>query len=143
MNPLTILVIDDEPDICYFTKSCLVQLGGCRVATATTAAEGLKAAKDLRPDLILLDILMPGMNGMELLKRLKEEPATVGIPVIMLTAVDNPESKQMAQQLYCDDYVEKPVEITRLQARIQDVLGRLGKRVPAWSTRPPLAESSA
>ncbi len=123
----TILMIDDEAGLCYFVKANLQRRGDYDVAIETDAQRGFEAARLLHPDLILLDILMPGMNGFEVLRRLKEEQETVSIPVLMLTALGDEESKRRAGSLYDEDYIEKPVEIETLESKIQRVLSRLGK----------------
>ena len=81
-----ILIIDDEKDFCYFLKANLQLISNYQVLISTKAKKGIKAARKEKPDLILLDILMPRIDGFEVLKRLKESEKTLHIPVIMLTA---------------------------------------------------------
>ena len=117
-----ILVIDDEREFCFLIKDMLEVSGKYRVIIATDGRSGIKATFDHRPDLILLDIMMPGLDGFEVLKRLKENIRTQSIPVIMLTARDDEESKTEAAQLYNEAYLVKPVEMAVLRAKIEKVL---------------------
>lgn len=122
-----ILIVDDEEDFCFFVKENLQQIGSYQVLIATDGVQGLKIAREAHPDLILLDILMPRMNGLEVLKRLKANPATMEIPVLMLTAKNDVESKQQAAQLYDEDYLVKPIQADFLKMKIDRVLARIGR----------------
>jgi len=117
-----ILIVDDEEDFCYFVKKNLEAISDYEIIIATKGKKGMQIARKEKPDLILLDILMPGIDGFEVLKRLKGNEKTENIPVIMLTAKDEDESKLKALGLYCDDYIVKPVEKMVLKAKIQKVL---------------------
>ena len=121
-----ILMIDDEKDLCFFVKANLEIVGNYEVLTATSGKEGLRTASWNKPDVILLDVMMPGMDGFEVLKKLKEDVKTSSIPVIMLTAKADDESKMRAAGLYGDDYLIKPVEFKTLKARIDSVLESKG-----------------
>lgn len=123
----TILIVDDEEDFCFFVKQNLQQLGPYRVLIATDGASGLKMAGQLHPDVILLDILMPRMGGLEVLKKLKANPDTMEIPVLMLTAKNDAESKQQAAQGYDEDYLVKPVQADFLKMKIERALSRIGR----------------
>jgi len=117
-----ILIIDDEEDFCYFAKKNLEAISNYEIITANKGKKGIQIARKEKPDLILLDIMMPGIDGFEVLKRLKANEKTLNIPVIMLTAKDEDESKIKAAGLYCEDYLVKPVEKLVLRAKIQKVL---------------------
>jgi len=122
-----ILIIDDEKSICDMVKKGLELMGDFEVSIDTRGKGGIRAAKWLRPDLILLDICMPGMDGLEVLKRLKENNKdTITIPVIMLTAVSDGSTKEECARLYDEMYIEKPVEIIVLKTKIDEVLKRRG-----------------
>jgi len=118
----TILIIDDEEDFCYFVKKNLEAISNYEIITATKGKKGLQIARKEKPDLILLDIMMPGIDGLEVLKRLKKNENTQNIPVIMLTAKDEDESKIRALGSFCDDYIVKPVENVELKGKIHKVL---------------------
>ncbi|MQY60562.1 response regulator [bacterium] len=117
-----ILIIDDEEDFCYFVKKNLEAISNFEIITATKGKKGLQIARKRKPDLILLDIMMPGIDGLEVLKRLKKSENTQNIPVIMLTAKDEDESKIKALGSFCDDYIVKPVENVVLKGKIHKVL---------------------
>ena len=117
-----ILIIDDEEDFCFFVKKNLEAISNYEIITANKGKKGIQIARKEKPDLILLDIMMPGIDGFEVLKRLKANEKTQSIPVIMLTAKDEDESKIKASGLYCEDYLVKPVEKLVLRAKIQKVL---------------------
>ena len=122
-----VLLIDDEEDFSRIVKMNLELLDADYfVERANNGKEGLKKADSFKPDLILLDIMMPKMDGFEVLKRLKENPDTSATPVIMLTAKSDEESRLQASQLYNEDYITKPIEASDLKARIEGVLGRIG-----------------
>lgn len=123
-----ILMIDDEKDLCYFVKANLEMVGHYEVVTATTGKDGLRAAGWHKPDVILLDVMMPVMDGFEVLKKLKEDQKTESIPVVMLTAKADDESKMKAAGLFGDDYLIKPVEFKTLKGRIDGILASKGLR---------------
>ena len=117
-----ILIIDDEEDFCFFIKANLQLISNYEIFIAHKGKKGLRLASKEKPDLILCDIMMPGIDGFEVLKKLKKNEETQHIPVIMLTAKSEDESKIKAAGLYCDDYIVKPVEIKTLKAKIHKVL---------------------
>lgn len=117
-----ILIIDDEEDFCFFAKKNLEAISNYKIIVANKGKKGIQIARKEKPDLILLDIMMPGIDGFEVLKRLKENEKTERIPIIMFTARDEDEAKIKASGLYCDDYIVKPVENVVLRAKIHKVL---------------------
>jgi DNA-binding response OmpR family regulator len=117
-----ILIIDDEKDFCYFVKKNLEAISNYEIITANKGKKGIQIARKEKPDLILLDIMMPGIDGFEVLKRLKGNKKTQRIPIIMFTSKDEDEAKIKASGLYCDDYIVKPVENVVLRAKIHKVL---------------------
>ncbi len=135
-NPTTkILIIDDDKDFCCVIKRRLSDLGGYKVLIAKGHNMGLwiSHCRWHRPGLILLDIMMPGMDGFEILRRLKKGDVTSKIPVVVLTARSDLESKKRAEGLGCDDYISKPVEAEILRVRIGEVLA---KRHPSPEVNP-------
>ena len=92
------------------------------VVLAQDAAAGLRQAEALTPDLILLDVMMPEMDGFEVLKRLKESPSTSEIPVMMLTAVTREPDISRGKELGAIEYVKKPFNALQLAAQIEDIL---------------------
>lgn len=122
MDKKKILVVDDEDGICQLIKENLELRGGFEVDTASNGRDGLKSAKAIKPDLIILDIRMPKMDGFEVLKRLKDDMSTMAIPVIMLSALEDDASKIKSSQLYSDFYMTKPLKIAELQSKVEQVL---------------------
>jgi CheY-like chemotaxis protein len=99
-------------------------MGDFDVSVAANGEDGIRIASSLKPDLILLDIRMPGIDGIEVLKRLKKKEGTVEIPVIMLTAVLAEPAKEECNRLYDEMYIEKPVDMAVLKTKIDEVISR-------------------
>lgn len=112
---ITVLVIDDEHSVRDLMKRFLSK-EGFRVETASDGEEGLRLARELRPDVITLDVMMPGMDGWAVLLALKSDPELIDIPVIMLTIVDN---KNLGYALGISDYLIKPFDRDRLLTVLQ------------------------
>lgn len=121
-----VLVIDDEENLTFLIKSYLEFSSDYFVKTANNGKDGLKAVRHFKPDLILLDITMPGMDGLTVLKKLKESVKTMDIPVIMLTALSDHETKMNATALYNEDYIVKPAEMEHIKGRIEEIFVRSG-----------------
>jgi DNA-binding response OmpR family regulator len=118
----TILIIDDEKDFCHFMRMNLESTNKYKVFVSTNARSGIKTAIRKKPDLVLLDIMMPNISGFEVLQKLKENINTTSIPVIMLTALSDDESVAKAMGLYSHEYIVKPVEMNSLVSKIDRVL---------------------
>ncbi len=122
-----VLVVDDDPNTVRLVKLYL-QKEGHTVFTASNGVEALEAARSKRPDLIVLDIMMPGMDGIEVCETLRQES---DVAVIMLTARTTDEDKLKGLNIGADDYVTKPFSPGELAARVRAVLRRLpGERGP-------------
>lgn len=122
MDNERILIIDDETDFCKLVKRNLELINNVEVAIAGDGEEGLSAVKKLKPALIILDVMMPGLNGFEVLKRLKSDSNTEAIPVIMLSARGDDATRDKCMQLRVADYITKPIEASELNAKIDKVL---------------------
>jgi len=109
-GPPTVLVIDDDSLVRDLLQRFLTK-EGFRVATASDGDEGLRLARELRPSLITLDVVMPGTDGWTTLKALKADPQLASTPVIMMTIIDNP---KLGYSLGASDYVTKPIDWRRL-----------------------------
>jgi len=116
-----ILIIDDEPDLIKLVKEIL-ELENFQVSSACDGEEGLRKATSQIPDLILLDIKMPGINGFQVLERLKMDEATSHIPVVMLTTSVLRRDRDKAFDLGAVDYVVKSLEGFELGERIRKIL---------------------
>lgn len=119
----TILVIDDDTDILALLEMSLTS-DGFKVITASDGLSGIKNAQTSQPDLILLDVMMPQMDGLEVIKRLKDDNETRAIPVLWLTAKTQTEDKLRGLEIGGDDYITKPFDLREVTARINAVLGR-------------------
>lgn len=124
MQKRKILIIDDEADFCKLVKKNLELIGEFEVSIATDGRAGIALAKNQKPDLILLDIMMPRMNGFQVLETLKNDLDVTQVPVIMLTALGDDTSKIKAAGLYDEAYITKPVDADDLKAKIEEVLKR-------------------
>src|ERR671912_748593 len=120
-----ILIIEDDADISESLKYNF-EREGLAAVTAPTGEAGLSAALNERdpPRLIILDLMLPGMSGIELCRRLRQEPATRRTPVIILTARDSESERVAGLELGADDYVTKPFSVRELMARVRAVLRR-------------------
>ncbi|HEX5034359.1 MAG TPA: response regulator transcription factor, partial [bacterium] len=118
-----VLVIEDEADIQQLLSHHFRQ-AGFRVEVSDNGTEGLKKAREKRPDLIVLDLMLPGMDGLEVCRALKSEPPTKTIPVIMLTAKGEEIDRVVGFELGADDYLSKPFSPRELLLRAKAVLRR-------------------
>lgn len=119
-----VLVVEDEPDIAALIAYQLTR-EGFRVETAGTGTEALQAVGREVPDLVVLDRMLPGISGDEVLQRLKDEPGTSSIPVLVLTAKREQEDRIQGFELGADDYLTKPFSPRELVLRVQAILRRL------------------
>jgi two-component system phosphate regulon response regulator PhoB len=121
--PRTVLVIDDEPEMLRLLDYNLTR-AGYAVLTARDGDSGLAAARRHAPDLVILDVMMPGLDGLEVCKRLRQEPTTASRPVLMLTARAEESDRVLGLELGADDYVVKPFGMRELLARVKALLRR-------------------
>ena len=126
MDDRVILIIDDEKDVCSMVKEGLERLGLFKIIAAHNGKDGVYMAKQAKPDLVLLDIDMPSMNGFKVLQLLKEDSKTYHIPVVMLTGQGDDVSKISAARLYSEEYITKPISIAFLKTRIDAILEKFG-----------------
>jgi len=126
MPPKKILVVDDEKDIVDLIAFNLEQEGFSviRAGDGQTAWEAVKAEK---PDLVVLDLMIPGISGLEVCRMIRRDAGVQGLPVIMLTAKSDPVDKILGLELGADDYITKPFSVRELIARIRAVLRRFQK----------------
>jgi len=120
---LKILVVDDEKDIVDILKYNLERENEFEVIPAYNGKDALELAANI-PDLIILDIMMPELNGYEVCKKLKSNPETSGIPVIFLTAKENEIDEIIGLEIGADDYISKPISPRKVIARIKSVIRR-------------------
>ena len=123
MKDWSVLVADDEPYVVLAIKEVLEGLPA-KVSTARDGEETLRVARGERPDLILLDVKMPGLDGFQVATALKKDPATAGIPLVFFSALGAPSEKVRGLELGADDYVTKPIDAEELKARVRTILRR-------------------
>lgn len=122
-----VLIVDDNP-VNLKLVAYLVKAQGHDVDTAIDADSALAALHARRPDVILMDLQLPGVDGLELTRRIKADPATAGIAIIAVTAYAMKGDRDKALEAGCDDYVTKPIDTRALPSVIARHLGRQGTR---------------
>jgi len=120
---IRILVVDDEKDIVELISYNLEKEGFAAVK-AYNGEEALKIVQKDRPDLMILDLMLPGMQGMEVTKRLRSNPETARLPIVMLTAKNGEVDTILGLEMGADDYVTKPFRVRELMARVRAILRR-------------------
>lgn len=116
------MVVDDNPDVTYSVKAGLESVGkGYEITTAQSGKECLELLKKQIPDLVLLDIMMPGMDGWDVCAKIKSNARTENIPIVFLTAKTDSISKGMGR-LASADYIEKPFDIKDMKRRIDAII---------------------
>jgi two-component system cell cycle response regulator DivK len=122
-QPNRILVIEDNPDNLELVRFLLEQ-AGFQVISAVDGLEGLEKARTQRPDLILLDMSLPELDGWHLAKQLKNAEETASIPIIALTAHTLPGDRRRALEAGCDGFISKPLNVARFASQIEEYLNR-------------------
>ena len=117
-----ILVIDDDPDYRELLWLVLDRLGWSHVVVARDGVEGLRRVYDGRPDLVLLDLMMPDIRGYDVVRWLKADPALASIPVIAITGAGDAASEEQARDAGCDAFLAKPFELSDLEAVLRSYL---------------------
>src|SRR3989441_1238006 len=125
-----VLVVEDEPDIRALIVHHLTQ-DACRCRPAADGTEALPRLRAAAPDLIVLDLMLPGIDGLEVTRRVRAEPAWAAVPIIMLTAKADEVDRVVGLELGADDYVAKPFSPKELVARVRAVLRRSRPAVEA------------
>ena len=122
-DPRTVLVADDDEDILQLV-SFRLERAGYTVVTAADGQQALAAAREHHPDLAVLDVMMPGLNGYEVTRQLRADAATAQIPVILLTARVQEADVSRGFEAGADDYLRKPFSPQELRSRVQAILAR-------------------
>jgi CheY-like chemotaxis protein len=126
MTPARILIVDDNP-VNLKLASGVLEFAGCQVLEAADATQALAIIHQTPPDLILMDIALPGMDGLTLTRQLKADQATRHIGIIALTAFAMKGDDTKAKEAGCDGYITKPIDTRKLPIQVAEVLGRLGE----------------
>lgn len=119
-----ILIVDDSSTALMMTKMVLRNLGSVTIITAANGAEGVAKARESMPDVVLMDINMPVMDGIEATRRIRQDPVTRHIPIFMLTTRAEPEYVERGVEAGCDDYLTKPVEVPSFLRKLRGALNR-------------------
>lgn len=123
MSTERILVIDDERNLCIVIKACLEKIAGWKVVTSQSGSNGLQLAESFVPDAILLDVMMPDLDGLALLRLLRSNPVTKGIPVVLLTAKAETVDRNQCAQLGIAGIISKPFDPLKLTQKVAKMLG--------------------
>jgi phosphate regulon transcriptional regulator PhoB len=121
--PKTILVVDDEKDIVELV-AYNIEREGYKTARAYDGHQALQYIKENKPDIVILDLMLPGISGLDVCRMMRKNPETEDIPIIMLTAKSDNVDKIMGLEIGADDYITKPFNIRELIARVRAVLRR-------------------
>ena len=124
-----ILIVDDDVDTLRLV-GLMLQRQGYEISAASNGSQGLAKALEERPDLILLDVMMPDMDGYEVTRRLRKNPVTVAIPILMFTAKTQLDDKVTGFEVGADDYLTKPTHPTELQSHVKALLARAVHKEP-------------
>lgn len=125
MNMPTIVIVEDNPDLFEILKESLTR-EGYQVKTANNGIDGLKLIKDTAPDLVCLDVMMPGMDGIEVCRELRADKSLRGLPIMMLTAKGDESDVVLGLGVGADDYITKPARPKELIARVRALLRQAG-----------------
>jgi CheY-like chemotaxis protein len=118
-----VLIGEDEPDNRVILQTVVESLLGVRAEVASDGLAVLASVERERPRMILLDLMMPGLDGFQVTRQLKANPATAGIPIVAVSAMARPDDRETALAAGCDDFVRKPFELDDLEAVIRTYLG--------------------
>lgn len=124
LSGLKILCVEDDPDIRAIAELALRDVGGFEVELCACGSDALAIVGDLRPELVLLDVMMPGMTGPETFQALKQQPCMDGIPVIFMTARLQPDEIEEYLSLGVIGVIPKPFDPMTLAGQIRDILAR-------------------
>ena len=129
---MKVLIVEDDPDA-RKVLSLILKLDGYQIYTAPGGQEALGVLRGLTPDLILLDVMMPGMDGYQVCQWVRSNPATKQVPVVMLSGKADPESVARGLEVGADEYLAKPITPSHLTAQLKRVLAQVAAR---QGTRP-------
>ncbi len=119
-----VLIVEDEPDNQEIVRAVVEDMVGCSAVLASDGLEALDRASEERPSLVLLDLMLPRLDGYEVARRLKRDPLTRDVPIIAITALARPKDRVRATEAGCDDYVDKPFDLDLLEKKIRVRIAR-------------------
>src|SRR6516164_466884 len=121
--PAKILIVDDDPDLVDLLRQAFT-LAGYETDTATTGVEALRKAQQSRPDVVVLDLVLPELNGYGVCEMLRRIPSTSAVPILMITVLPGEFPRLAGVEAGADAYVNKPFQIMELLSRIEDLLAQ-------------------
>lgn len=137
--PAKILIVDDNEQNVELLQAYMEDIEGTEISTATDGVQALHTVSEARPDLILLDVMMPNMSGFEVCKQLKDDPTTRDIPIIMVTALNESSDYERGMESGADDFLTRPFDRVEFMARVRSLL-RMGKMRREFGQSAPSAE---
>ncbi|HEX9015314.1 MAG TPA: response regulator [Chloroflexota bacterium] len=124
MDLARVLIVEDEPDNQEIVRAVVEEMVGASAILASDGLEAVTRATEDTPDLVLLDLMLPRLDGYEVAKKLREDPRTREIPIVAITALSRPKDRTRALESGCDDYVDKPFDLDILERKIRARLAR-------------------
>ncbi len=118
-----VLIVEDEPEIQEVERMVVEDLLGCEVALASTGEEALDKVAEGPPDLVVLDLILPGIDGFTVASRMRAQPNFNGTPILALSGLTRGEDKEKARAAGCDDVLDKPFDLDALMAKIEGLVG--------------------
>ncbi len=118
-----VLIVEDEPEIQEVERLVVEDLLGCEVAVASTGEEALDKVAEGPPDLVVLDLILPGIDGFTVASRMRAQPNFNGTPILALSGLTRGEDKEKARAAGCDDVLDKPFDLDALMAKIEGLVG--------------------
>jgi CheY-like chemotaxis protein len=125
---MLVLIGEDEPDNQVILQTVVESLVGVRTDVVGNGLAVLASAKRERPSVILLDLMMPGLDGFQVTRQLKSNPETAGIPIVAISALARPDDREAALAAGCDEFVRKPFELDDLEAVIRSYLEAVARK---------------
>jgi len=119
MDHRRVLIVEDEPDNQEIVRAVVEDMLGFQAVLAADGLEALSKAFQEVPSLVLLDLMLPKLDGYEVARRLKSDPRTCKVPIIAITALARPRDRLRALEVGCDDYVDKPFDLDALEVKIR------------------------
>ncbi|HEX2923523.1 MAG TPA: response regulator [Chloroflexota bacterium] len=118
-----VLIVEDEPDIQEVERMVVQDMMGCDVTIASSGEEALTRAQENSPDLVMLDLVLPGMDGFTVASHLRQEPRLEKTPILALSGLTRAEDKAKAKEVGCNDVLDKPFDLDDLMNKVEQLVG--------------------
>jgi two-component system cell cycle response regulator len=122
MEQRPVLIVEDEPDNQEIVRAVVEEMVGCRAVLAADGVEALARVSEEVPSLVLLDLMLPRMDGYEVARRIKNDPRSRHVPIIAITALARPADRSRAFECGCDDCVDKPFDLDALEVKVRSMV---------------------